>query len=204
MGEPIKYAGLRQSIQNVLMSNECQSIDFSLDGIHIDGSGYSFVALALISAGRSQNNIRIAVKHMPKGVGAQYDPSTNTFEFPRPGYGTTDAEKLTIVHESTHALIDARKKRTTMINNEICAYIAGAIYNSNLKTKIIFSSGIHAEAQRIADRILANRLKFKYNQQYNLSDYGVDKLRQMIVDHSVYDYIKKDIRGSYGENGVAL
>ena len=60
---------------------------------------------------------------------AMYLPSSNSFVFKSAGYGSGAFEMMPIVHESTHAVIDARKSKTLMLANEVCAYIAGALFN---------------------------------------------------------------------------
>jgi hypothetical protein len=55
-----------------------------------------------------------------------YLPSSNTFVFKSAGYGSGAFEMMTIVHESTHAVIDARKRKTLMLANENLRHMSRA------------------------------------------------------------------------------
>jgi hypothetical protein len=128
---------LRTRVGGILMSSAAQAINFFLDSFHVDGSGLSFVALALASKPKGVHGVTFRLGHVKHGAAATYSSSTNIFDFPAANYGTTDFERMTIVHECVHALRDANgpKLRTTSgprttltLSNEAAAYLAGALF----------------------------------------------------------------------------
>jgi hypothetical protein len=52
---------LRTLIGTIVMSDAAQKVDFYLDKMHVDGSGLSYVALALASKPRGGRGLSIAV-----------------------------------------------------------------------------------------------------------------------------------------------
>ena len=62
------YDALRAKVAAILMSPAAQKIDFYLDDIHVDGSGFSFVALALINPPKGQNGVTFAIGGLRRGM----------------------------------------------------------------------------------------------------------------------------------------
>jgi hypothetical protein len=127
---------IRLRISSILMCDAAQKIDFYLDKIHVDGSGFSFVALALLPRPRGQQGLSIAIGGMSPGAEATYDPNINTYRFPSASYGLTPFERMTILHESVHAYRDslgrtiltpAGRVTTRSVSDEAAAYVAGAV-----------------------------------------------------------------------------
>lgn len=108
---------LIQKIDRTLKSRECYAIRFQLENIGIQTYMYSFIAQAI-------HEDRI---HAQVGSGDNYNPLTNpstlTFSF-------ADPPGRTIVHESTHAVIEATHKgrKIARAANEAAAFLAESIY----------------------------------------------------------------------------
>ncbi|WP_128565740.1 hypothetical protein [Methylobacterium crusticola] len=204
MGAP-SHQGLRSRVGKIITSDEAQRINFTLDGVHIDGSGFYYVALALLPKGKAAGGIDFVVKQMGPGFGAQYDPRKNNFEFPNENYGLDDDERALIVHESTHALIDARRRTTSMIVSEMCAYISQACYYDALGQSLRDSSDpIFAEADKIATGITNERLGNGAMGNVTLTGTTVAGLRAAILGDPAYAAVAANPGGSYGESGVPL
>jgi len=191
---------LRTRTGEILMSAPCQRIDFHWAHYHIDGSGFSFVALATLS--RGSKGVHFKIEHQPTGVGARYFPSTNMFSVPTANFGVSDAwQKMALVHECTHALIDAThaKQHTRSIHDELAAYVASALFN-------IYSApsqsgpfpytpvGIFAAAHQVALNI-ANATG------YAISPTIAAPLRQAILQKNV---LYPHPNSSYDNNGIRL
>src|ERR1700731_2164222 len=110
MAESSALVTLRGLAGDILMSSPCQQIDFHWGRNHIDGSGFSFVALALLTRHASRG-LHFKIEHQPPGVGASYFALTNTFSVPNANYGAKPGEKIAIVHEAAHAIGDATKRK---------------------------------------------------------------------------------------------
>ena len=127
---PAEENALRQRVGNILMSKPCQRINISVDRVNVNGSGFSYVALAVL------NTIKFAVGELPANSEAQYSIGFNTFRFPHAGYGVGGAnaafERQTIVHEATHAVIDATSSNRSVLKmtHEMAGLMAGALYNA--------------------------------------------------------------------------
>ena len=124
---------LRTRAGALLMSPACQNIDFHWAGIHVDGSGFSFIALAMLHNSTQSPGVHFKIAHQPSGVGASYDPQNNTFSVLSASFASIDPwQKQAIVHECTHALIDARagKRKTFSIHDEMAAYVLALFLTS--------------------------------------------------------------------------
>lgn len=137
---------LRPLMQSILMSDAAQAIDFYVDGIHIDGSGLSFVALALVSPPQGYQGVSLQIGVQNPNAAALYTPTDNTFHFPSLSYGTNpgtaDFERMTILHECVHCLRDTYGSLypnpsvqggifTRSVSEEAAAIIAGALFYIN-------------------------------------------------------------------------
>ena len=166
---------LRGRIGQILMSPQCQKVNFTFDSVYVDGSSFCYVALA----GLSGSGFKVQV-NAAQSSEAMYLPSSNTFVFKNAGYGSSAKpfEMMTIVHESTHALIDAKKRRTLMLANEVCAYIAGALFNQFRKDEGLQSfdgstqpsGGIYREAHEVAAKM--SRIMKQYQLYELLQSHG--------------------------------
>lgn len=104
-------------IERTLKSRECFAIRFQLENIGIQTFMYSFIAQAILDD-------RI---HATIGDGNHYDDTTNPHTLT---LLTADPPGHTIVHEATHAVIDATHKGRKISRgaNEAAAFLAEAIY----------------------------------------------------------------------------
>ena len=108
---------LRARARNILCSSHCNySIRFKLENIRIQALQFGYIG-DLISRGKI--NIRI-------GSGNGYDHRSNTLIF-----YDVDVEAHVIVHEATHAAIDATHQGVTITkgHGEAAAYLAEMIYS---------------------------------------------------------------------------
>lgn len=203
--ETLGSQSLRARVGNILLSPACQKINFSLDGTCVDGSSFAYVALALVSQPAAHGGIRFG-KNISPGAEAQYHPSRNMFCFPRENYGQTGWERMTIVHESTHALIDAKRQSTTMLANEMCAFVAGAIYNDLCGAPFTAppEESVFVEAQKVAGYVTTTSRRWHYEQRFSLGGSDVARLREAVLGHKVYTYLRRHPEASYGENGIDL
>ena len=180
---------------DILMSSACQQINFYWAGQHIDGSGFCYIALALTSGG-----IKVLEGTMPVNVGAFYSPDKNTITIPSSFDFSVDSNKMSIVHESTHAIQDAEiKGQLRGVDAEAAAFVAGALY-------IIYSGssysptpgGTHpafAIAQGIAQSISGNP-------GYAIDPTTMAPLRTAILGDPTYQFLSA--HPNYTEDGVSL
>jgi len=120
---------LRKRVVNVLRSQACMQIQFNVAGSTVMGYGYGHVADVI-----EQGGIKIKIGNTGAFT-ASYDHqgSTPTFVFGDPAMVSSPEGRATIVHEATHAVIDAVRKGRTMAfgDNEVAAYLAEALYRIN-------------------------------------------------------------------------
>src|SRR5258708_9568856 len=119
---------LLQRILGILNSDPVQNINFSFRKVRISGSDYTYVALAMVGkASKIKFNFSVTA-----GAAANYDPSNDTFSFPSAAFGASSAfERMAIVHECTHAVIDARHASfgsVPQLDNEISAFIGVGLF----------------------------------------------------------------------------
>src|ERR1700733_11492868 len=96
---------LRIQLMALLLSRPVQQINFRLGAYSVRGSDYSQIAMALF---RGKINIEIdPAKLQSLKAGASY--ADGVFTFANANVGATLADRLTIVHESTHAVAHMHK-----------------------------------------------------------------------------------------------
>src|SRR5262245_5583208 len=161
----------------LLTTNSVSKIDFTIDGVRVQGAAFGVVVghlLANISGGKG---IGIQIGGLDPKAAAQYDQVNNKFIFPRATFGQTSVrEKAGIVHESVHAYLDARMPKVTSIGDafwkmsltttaatdEAAAFVTGAMYylyetTIDGKKPVIpasWKSTISGESLRIAEKIM--------------------------------------------------
>src|SRR6478735_6077685 len=108
---------LMQKVDRTLKSKECFAIRFRLDNIGIQTYMYMYIVQAI-----RENRI-----HLEIGDGDHYDDTTNPHTLT---LGSADVPARTIVHEATHAVIDATHKgqKLSRGSNEVAAFLAESIY----------------------------------------------------------------------------
>lgn len=199
---------LRSRTSQLLMSAACQRIDFHWGHNHIDGSAFSFIALSLITKPKGQHGISFVVKPQPPNVGASYDPATNAVEFPTGSFGTSDAwEKMSIIHEMTHAVIDATSPRGSLraVHDELSAYTAGALFNIYSAANpaagpypyVAAPNTIYSAAHAVA-------LSIQASPGTAIDPNTASPLRLAILSSPTYTYLHAHPNYTYGNNGVSL
>ena len=211
---------LRARVGAILMSPAAQGIDFYLDSIHVDGSGFSYVALALISPPKGATGIKFVVGGLSPHAAANYDPVFNTFKFPRPDYGSTPFERMTILHECVHTLRDSLGKKmltnkgpiaTRAVSDEAAALVAGALFflleagptSATATTPDWAQSGVYSNAMSLALQILQSPSP-KGCDVKNVNSVGLEGIKTAILNESAYISIKHNPARVYGNNGVRL
>ena len=196
---------VQDTVAMILLSDSIQGINFSFQNITISASNYAFIALAI--AGNTSVKFDFVVE---QGAAASYSSDSNTYSFPNATYGMSDAfEKMTIVHESTHAVIDSLSTKSPIANkltNETAAYIAGGLYNVLTGSHFNPGAGIYSEAHKLALSIKKNIDEYNYKGIYNIT---AD--RAAALQSSILAYVGPDgqplytgMSQNYADNGVAL
>jgi hypothetical protein len=139
-------AHLRSLIRELLLSSECQKIDFDFAFSHgygfnrhkVDGNGFAFVARCLATPLHSGRGISVGLNAERRRQAndvhrATYSYQRNHITVPSLAYGHKLQERCLLVHECTHALRDSLGVRsdlgrTRAVEEEAEAYIAGALY----------------------------------------------------------------------------
>jgi hypothetical protein len=123
---------LRSRVIRILRSRACLDIQFTIAGSTIMGYGYGYVADMI-----EQNGVRIRIGDTG-GFTAKYDHQPNgtptlTFDPKDPSLASSPSGRATIVHEATHAVLDAVGKGKTIGygDDEVAAYLAQTIYSLN-------------------------------------------------------------------------
>lgn len=145
-------------LTEVLVSAPCQRIDFRFGPVHIMGAQYSALAISLNGLSRNRLREEVGPTH---GAGASYDIGRNRLRAPTGNFGTGTGpyaaeERMSLVHEATHAVLDfARQNRITALENEMIAYIAGALFNLNAgRPYANASDALWLASDRIAARLV--------------------------------------------------
>jgi hypothetical protein len=215
MGNPTPSAAERDmasKVAGLLMSPPCARIDYTLNNNRISGSLYSFIALSIVSPNNKTTNVGVTVLPMPAGTEAQYNIQSNNLEVPNAAYGTTGFQKMTFVHESTHAALDARGSSFALprLLNETIAYISGALFNvysaANIAGPFSFTptGGIYLEAHKLALKMRKNQDRFAGNWSYALYQYDIAALQTAIQTSPTYTGFFANPAATYSDDGVSL
>lgn len=199
----------------ILVSQPCQRISFCFGDTYVDGAGYYYVALSLVSIDNKAKALGVVINGgLPANTEAQYDPTTNNLVFPRAGYGTSGFQKMSILHELTHAVLDSRAPRQIrrMLDNETTAYLAGALYNvfsaPSATGPFGYSPGpgnpIYVEAHRLAMKARRQLEEWNNSFRYNFNPWDVTTLQNAILASPTYGFIKTNPTGKYGDDGLPL
>jgi hypothetical protein len=208
-------AAIRTKLGELLMSPAAQQIDFYLDRFHVDGSGLSYVALALLSPPKPGHGLFIRVDRMPPNREAQYLSATNTYLVPSANYGATPFQRMTLIHESVHALRDAagRKVRTTTglsstlaLSDEAAAILAGALFyifdNTPVGTtpttpSFATGTGVFGVAFQLA-------LKMRTQMGFAVNPQDAKSLRDAVMNDKAYTSLKSRPKTTYPNDGLRL
>ena len=193
---------MRRRIAELLISAPCQRIDFRWGAEHVMGAQYSALAMSL--NGSSPHRLQEEIGHVEGGL-ARYIIGRNTIRVPMEGFGVGQSEyaayeRMSIVHECTHAVFDmARRHPTTnALSNEIMAYIGGALFNLNA------GRPYHNQSDQlwvIADRIAAG---IPPAGGVIGPEADVLALRNAILADPTYAHLRHNPRLRWHNDGVAL
>jgi hypothetical protein len=121
---------------------------------------------------------------------------------------------MTIVHESTHALIDATSanQKVSMLTHELAGLMAGGLYNAfsaeSLAPTNLFkpwpNDPIYATAHYLAVSVANGIKKYNYTSCWNITPAFLAPLKSEILASPTYSYIAANPTGTYGDNGVNL
>jgi hypothetical protein len=122
---------LKSRVILILRSAACLNIQFTIVGSTVMGYGYGCVADMI-----EHGDIGVQIGDtggFPVRYAHQPDSSpTLTFGSDDPTFASSASGRATIVHEATHAVIDAgRKSAIAGGDDEVAAYLAQAIYSLN-------------------------------------------------------------------------
>jgi hypothetical protein len=117
MSDAIDDEKLRWRMSRVLHSKECRAIRFKLDNVVIQTYMYAYIGDAITDR---------LVNINPNSSGHAYDPKSNTIIV-----DSHDVAPAVIVHEATHAVIDAthQGKNISVGTHEAAAYLAETLYS---------------------------------------------------------------------------
>jgi hypothetical protein len=146
-------------IAYLLKSEAAARVQFQLDQEVIVGyAAYELVRTYLyFEQFDMTDGIKIRFGHVPPGAAAAYYDGSNTLDFPDPFSGSNEFERQAIIHECTHAYIDARVptprvvkgangtliatnfrphpyQMTTDLTDEAVAHVAGPLFHLHEKT----------------------------------------------------------------------
>ncbi len=115
MASESEIRALRLRTQAILRSQVCQKIRFKLANVQIQTFMYGYIGSAIADD-------RV---HLRVGNGHNYNPASNTITF-----DSEEPDAATIVHEATHAVIDATHVGKTITTgvHETSAYLAETMY----------------------------------------------------------------------------
>jgi|ERR1700722_5152888 len=128
----------RKRVREILGSLRCQKIAIKLDTLTITGTDYAFIGLAMLERPDTVVGMNIDLSKDQGGGSASMLPRDLAagrpivaFSIPpKAWYADTYHEEMIIVHEATHASIEARPGLTIrLLTNEALSYLAGAMYN---------------------------------------------------------------------------
>ncbi len=119
MSDAIDDEKLRWRMSRVLHSRECRAIRFKLDNVAIQTYMYAYIGDAITDH---------VVNVNANASGRGYDHRSNTITFT-----SHDIFPAAIVHEATHAIIDAthQGKNISKGTHEAAAYLAETLYSMN-------------------------------------------------------------------------
>jgi hypothetical protein len=201
----------------LLTSQATQRVNFYYKGLVFGPAEWRYVSECLTWSLTHKGifggirGIGVKIAKMPANTGAQYEIDDDVIKVPNAGFGDTAWEKMTLVHESTHACIDAlyKKKKVPRLDNEASAYLAGALYNVYRAASVDGpfdynpgSSGIYYEAHQVAIAHRRSAEKIGFKGLYQVFEKDAAKMLRAIQDSKTYEGYFKDPKKTYGDNGL--
>ena len=216
MGNPAPSLAEKQmagTIGGILSSPPSQRIDFTLNNNRINGSMFSILAVSSASPTNKVSNFGVTVMPMPAGTEARYNKDKNNMEVPTANYGATGFQRMTFVHEATHAALDMRGHGSSppRLLNETLAYISGALFNVYSAPLVTgpfpytpSAGNIYFQAHKLAVTMRGNQDRYKSESNYSLTQGDVEALQAWIKDSPTYHGFFANPAATYGDNGVKL
>jgi hypothetical protein len=201
-------------VTDLLQSKAAARIQFQLEQVQVYGpAAYTLVWNYLnLEQFSPVDGIKIDFGHVKPGAAASYHAPSNTLRFPDPFYGTDDYGRQTIIHECTHAYIDARVPRrvingangtliatdframTRDLTSEAVAYVAGHLFHIYYTTPQGQSPTAPAWATPPCPAILATAYdiasKIMNQPAAVVSAVDVKRLKDDILTLSIYGHLK--------------
>jgi hypothetical protein len=145
---------LKSRVILILRSAACLNIQFTIVGSTVKGYGYGCVADMIEQGGigiqiGDTGGFRVRYTHQPDSSPAL------TFGSDDPTFASSASGRATIVHEATHAVIDAGRKGSAMAggDDEVAAYLAQAIYSLNAGDALIETGPLAGPVHQVARKI---------------------------------------------------
>lgn len=114
----------KDNIIRLLHEPRIGRINYSLGNLRIRTSGYHRIRDAI-----QRNRITVERDDSDTSRTAQYDPDDNKIILSRNISFDTMSGKAVVIHELTHAIVDAaRASQTTVLNDEAAGYISQCMY----------------------------------------------------------------------------
>ena len=175
---PAQREALRQRLADTLLAPEVARIRFRYGSFQLRRGGFDVIAASLATRGvgsdsshRSRRPMNVRVETLPPGVGAEYHGRDNCIVVPTVDFGRTMVHRAALVHETVHAIFDYNRHRLTALEEEACAYIAGAMYRLIFSEPLSTTAPIWSESQRIAETLVApHRLMFPLTDEVSAAD----------------------------------
>ena len=193
-------SSLQRRVADVLREPVLQHIDFSLEDFHINSTNYGLVADA-IETGRIQ--IELSTPRPGAALGAAYTPGRDMMSISGSGTFTNARDKATIVHESTHAMLDMLRIATfSDINDEAASYLAESVYLHAQQSDYVLSEisdvttrNLIGAAQQTAQR---HGLYRRRGRSVHLTFLDCTALRAAITAHRGYSMLTDDPHAGNG------
>lgn len=184
----------RRQFAVVLGYQAIQKINFTFDGITVSPPDYARISRAIVSG-----KIKIAIDNkLGKGkAGASYRAMDNLISVSFLHYGVYPKEKVTIVHECTHAVLDMHRIRTTDLKGEVVAYIADAIFQLAAGFEFTTKSRIHPTGVAIAQNMLSTGRR-----NLKVGDPDIAILATAIINNPTYLDSRDGMETEYRLNGI--
>ena len=126
----VNSAALVAKVSRVLLSPECQRINFHWGRMHVNGKAFRAVVFAMVDS-RIHLYEADAKHQLDSNIEAVYRGSSETMIL-QPDLSMHDIyNRMTIVHESTHAIQDAQLEDgwVWQLDKEAIAFVAEWLYN---------------------------------------------------------------------------
>jgi hypothetical protein len=198
--------GLASMVQSAVLRRRFGAIH--IDGIHVDGAGLTLIALALLTMPSGTDvGLNISIGASSPGATASYRRFTNTFIIRSADFGLANRfERMSIVHECVHALMDFRAPSGVLaVANEAAAYVAGALFHIYDTTPaggtVRRPSWAHATQFKKAHEIAA-AIRTRPGQVVDPTDAA--ELRQEILARPVYAGLAQNPQALYVTDGIRL